>query len=132
MNLPSRRYLAKIRSLGRHDPCPVGLPKPQKTTNRDDCACLGVVFCYSGRMKQVVLSKQAEKALRKMPANTAQTIREKIAILAAGGAALANNVTKLVGSDFYRLRVGDWRVIFDDQGNILQILAVKPRGGAYK
>jgi len=29
------------------------------------------------------------------------------------------------------LRVGDWRVIMDDQGNVLAILDIGPRGGVY-
>jgi mRNA interferase RelE/StbE len=38
------------------------------------------------------------------------------------------------GSGLWRLRVGDWRVIFerDDQARLVTVLAVHARGGAYK
>lgn len=38
------------------------------------------------------------------------------------------------GEPYYRLRVGDWRVIYDkdDDVKIIAIEKVKPRGGAYK
>jgi mRNA interferase RelE/StbE len=38
----------------------------------------------------------------------------------------------LVGESGYRLRVGDWRVIFEVADSTMIILRVKPRGGAYK
>jgi mRNA interferase RelE/StbE len=38
------------------------------------------------------------------------------------------------GSGLWRLRVGDWRVIFerDDQARLVTVLAVYARGGAYE
>ena len=44
----------------------------------------------------------------------------------------ANNVKALVGSPYIRLRVGDWRVVMDDQGAILEIVKIGPRGGIYE
>jgi len=41
----------------------------------------------------------------------------------------ANNVKSLKGREGIRLRVGDWRVIMDDQGNVLAVLDIGPRGG---
>ncbi|WP_349543147.1 type II toxin-antitoxin system RelE/ParE family toxin [Bradyrhizobium sp. ARR65] len=34
--------------------------------------------------------------------------------------------------DEYRLRVGDWRVIFTQDGVILSVLKVAPRSSAYE
>jgi mRNA interferase RelE/StbE len=62
-----------------------------------------------------------------MPANTTRLIRSKIEQYAADPASLANNVLKLQGREGFRLRVGDWRVIFDEDGRILQILQVARR-----
>ena len=44
------------------------------------------------------------------------------------------DVKKLTGQPFYRLRVGQWRVIFDRQDDvkIIAIETLKPRGDAYK
>lgn len=40
----------------------------------------------------------------------------------------------LKGEPYYRLRVGQWRIIFDkdDEVKIIAIEKIKPRGGAYK
>jgi mRNA interferase RelE/StbE len=81
---------------------------------------------------QVRYTKAAIKALMRMPANTAKTIRGKIAAYAADPSSQANNVKKLKGRKGYRLRVGDWRVIFDANGDVLDILAVGPRSGIYE
>ena len=82
---------------------------------------------------EIRYTRAAAKALTKMPANTAQLIRGKIRQYAANPAALANNVKKLQGrADEYRLRVGDWRVIFNQDGVILDVLKVSPRGSAYE
>lgn len=66
-----------------------------------------------------------------MPANTAATIRAKVDQYARDPKSLSNNVVKLQGREAYRLRVGDWRVIFDDDGVVLTILKIGPRGGVY-
>lgn len=66
-----------------------------------------------------------------MPANTARQITAKIEQYAADPASLANNVVRLQGREGFRLRVGDWRVIFSDDGVVLAIMNVGPRGGVY-
>ena len=82
-------------------------------------------------MKPVVIHPAARKTLRRMPANTANRILEKIAAYAADPLSQANNVTALRGRPGIRLRVGDWRVIMED-GEVLDVLQVGPRGGVYE
>jgi mRNA interferase RelE/StbE len=82
-------------------------------------------------MKQVSYTKAAIRALRRMPANTASLIRTKVEAYAQDPSAQANNVKSLKGREGIRLRVGDWRVIMDDQGNVLAVLDIGPRGGIY-
>lgn len=82
-------------------------------------------------MKRVVYTHTANKALSRMPTNTARLIRSKIEQYATDPSSLARNVVKLQGREGYRPRVGDWRVIFDDEGAVLQILQIGPRGGIY-
>lgn len=66
------------------------------------------------------------------PANTSTLIRSKITQYASDPASLANNVTALQGMPGVpRLRVGDWRVIFTHEGEVVAIIRVAPRGGAY-
>lgn len=83
-------------------------------------------------VKEIAYSKLAVKTLRRMPANDARRVMAKIDQFAADPAALANNVKALSGSSFLRLRVGDWRVIMDDKGNVLEILKIAARGSAYE
>jgi mRNA interferase RelE/StbE len=82
-------------------------------------------------MRRVNYTKAAIRALRRMPANTATLIRSKIEAYARDPASQANNVKSLKGREGIRLRVGDWRVIMDDQGNVLAVLDIGPRGGVY-
>ena len=82
-------------------------------------------------MKAIAYSRAAIKTLRRIPANEAERIRLKIELYATDPASLANNVKALVGSPYVRLRVGDWRVIMDDRGNVLDVMKIGPRGGIY-
>ncbi|MCH8239111.1 MAG: type II toxin-antitoxin system RelE/ParE family toxin [Proteobacteria bacterium] len=83
-------------------------------------------------MKQIAYSKSALKALRRIPAGQSRRIRSKIEQYAADPASIANNVKALTGSNYIRLRAGDWRVIVDDQGVVLEVLKAGPRGGIYE
>ena len=82
-------------------------------------------------MYRVEYSKQAMKAILKMPRNTAGLIRRKIKQLATNPHAIPN-VVKLVGRPGCRLRVGDWRIIYEVEEDKLIVLVLKiaPRGGA--
>lgn len=83
-------------------------------------------------MKQISYTRAALRALRRMPANIAALIRAKIVAYAEDPASQANNVKALKGRTGIRLRVGDWRVIMDDQGKVLAVLEIGPRGGVYE
>lgn len=83
-------------------------------------------------MAGVAYSRSAIKALRRAPANVASRIREKIEQVAKDPKALAANIKRLEGRKGYRLRVGDWRVIFERDGDNLIVLDVGPRGGIYE
>jgi mRNA interferase RelE/StbE len=80
-----------------------------------------------------VYSKEARKALRDMPRNLAMRILGKIEGLAADPHASVPNVKPLSGVPGFRLRVGDWRVIYELQDDVLVVLVLRisPRGGAY-
>lgn len=82
-------------------------------------------------MKSISYTKAAIRALSRMPANTSRLIRQKIEAYAIDPASQANNVRALKGRDGIRLRVGDWRVILDDQVNVLAVLDIGARGGIY-
>lgn len=82
-------------------------------------------------MKRITYSKEALKTLSRIPANISKLIRSKIEQYAADPATQTNNVKGLKGHEgVYRLRVGDWRVLFTE-GEIIAIIKVAARGGAY-
>lgn len=62
------------------------------------------------------------------------TIIAKIDGLASDPLSPHNNVTALRGVEGFRLRVGDWRVLYrlDTDTNLLRIAAIVPRGEAYR
>jgi mRNA interferase RelE/StbE len=83
---------------------------------------------------RVEYEAQAAKALRKLPANLRNRIRSKIEQYAEDPKSLSNNVIQLTNSELFRLRVGDYRVIFAVEQNtvtIMVVIDVRPRGGAY-
>lgn len=69
-----------------------------------------------------------------MPRNTAQTILAKIDALAADPTAPNANATALKGGTGFRLRVGDWRVLYvlDTRERLLRVAAIVSRGEAYR
>lgn len=83
-------------------------------------------------MRAIRYTRQALKALRRMLADTAQRIIAKIEQYAAEPKSQANNVTALKGREGIRLRVGDWRVIMNDDGVVLAVLEIGPRGSVYE
>jgi mRNA interferase RelE/StbE len=85
------------------------------------------------RMYTIVTTKSFDKALAKLPANLQKRIVAKIKEVAVNPYAPNHNLTKLQGRDGYRLRVGDWRVIYELQKGrlIMLILALGMRGGIY-
>jgi mRNA interferase RelE/StbE len=58
-------------------------------------------------------------------------IEAKLAQLAIEPTAFANLIKRLKGTHELRLRIGDYRVIFTDDGLILDIRKVGTRGGIY-
>ena len=80
---------------------------------------------------EVTYRKKALKVLRRLPANQSKKIEDKIKEYTTNPKSQADNVTNLRGRDGYRLRVGDWRVILNKNGEILDVLDVGPRGGIY-
>jgi mRNA interferase RelE/StbE len=74
-------------------------------------------------------SRDALKTLRGMPTNVADRIRGKVDQYIADPASHANNVKALQGEKGYlRLRVGDWRVIFREDGSVVLIAASRRAG----
>ena len=76
-------------------------------------------------MWSVTYTADAVRALSGMDQVIAKRIRVKILALALDPKAPNNNVKKLTGVAGYRLRVGDWRVIYTLKQQILTIIVVR-------
>jgi mRNA interferase RelE/StbE len=78
-------------------------------------------------MYKIEFSKTAFKDLSKLPKHIQGLIIEKLDILAQNPALLKNNIKTLKGKykGLKRLRVGKYRIIFEEKENELIILIVR-------
>jgi mRNA interferase RelE/StbE len=81
-------------------------------------------------VKTIFYTRAAARALRKH-GNMAARITAKIEEYAENPGALANVVTEMVGKDYLRMRVGDFRVLFRETATEITVLDLGPRGGIY-
>ena len=82
-------------------------------------------------MKRVILLDPAVAAMRKH-SNMAKRIADKLAAYAEDPASLANQVTELRGRRVKRLRVGDFRVLFEETATEIIVSDIGPRSSIYK
>jgi len=80
--------------------------------------------------KAVVILPAAAKSLRRHRSEAGR-ILEKIEVYALDPASQANSVKKLVGSTALRLRVGDFRVVFEETETEIIVTRIGPRGSVY-
>jgi len=78
---------------------------------------------------RIVFSNEASRDLERLSPEVARRITAKIERLKNG---LAGNVKRLTNySPEYRLRVGDWRVLFDVAKDVVLVQHVSHRSQAY-
>ena len=84
-------------------------------------------------MYAVEYTKQALNSLRRMPRNKTDRIRSNISRLSMDPMSMPN-VKKLTDHPGYRLRVGNWRILYilKQHQVVIQVLKIAPRGKAYK
>ena len=75
---------------------------------------------------KISYSKASVKFLKKQNKDTQYRIINAIEKIPNG------DIVKLHGVDAYRLRVGDFRVVYDSYGNIINIIDINNRGQVYK
>ncbi|MCM1213276.1 MAG: type II toxin-antitoxin system RelE/ParE family toxin [Lachnospiraceae bacterium] len=76
---------------------------------------------------EIIYSKQAIKFIKKQDRNTQARITTAISKLPFSG-----DIQKMQGSSGYRLRIGDFRVLFDINGITIDIIEIGNRGQIYK
>jgi len=75
---------------------------------------------------EIKYSKAAVKFLKKQNKSSQNRIMNAIEKIPAG------DIVKLHGISGYRLRVGNYRILFDFNGNIIAIIDIDNRGQIYK
>ena len=76
-------------------------------------------------MYQLVFTRSATKSLRRMQRDIAKKIRKKLDALVRDPYSDKHKVRKLKGRAGFRLRAGDWRVIYAINNEKIEILVVK-------
>jgi len=82
---------------------------------------------------QVVIHRKAERVLKRLDGDMLEGIRRAIRGLAREPR--PPGYKKLTGyENLYRIRVGDWRIIYAIEENqlVILVLEIAPRGGAYR
>jgi mRNA interferase RelE/StbE len=82
-------------------------------------------------MKTVLYTASAAKDLKKF-GNMASRIMKAVSEYAADQKAHANKVLPLTGIDAKRMRVGEFRVIFEETATQITVTKIGPRGGVYE
>lgn len=82
-------------------------------------------------VRRLAYSKAAINTLRRMPANQSSLIQNKLRAYAADPKSQAANVKLLKGSELRRLRVGDWRAIFEESADAIVVIKIGSRGAVY-
>ena len=78
-------------------------------------------------MPNIIYTKKARKSIKSLDIRVKDRVKDGIEKIPLGA------IKKLQGySNLYRLRIGDYRVIYQMEHDIIIIDAVLPRGEAYK
>ena len=85
-------------------------------------------------MFEITYSRQAIKGMMGLQPARRQAVINSINAIAAAPFAKHPNVARLTASRAYRLRVGDWRVIYelDRKTRTMHVVTIAPRGRAYR
>ncbi|AFZ53354.1 type II toxin-antitoxin system RelE family toxin [Cyanobacterium aponinum] len=75
-------------------------------------------------MYKIEYSKTAIKKLNKIPKNLVKRIQNKLTEIAQNPYRENPNLKKLVGREGYRLRIGDWRIIYEINNDRIVILVL--------
>ncbi|HQU99199.1 MAG TPA: type II toxin-antitoxin system RelE/ParE family toxin [Nitrosomonas sp.] len=82
----------------------------------------------------LLIRSQAKKKLQNLPRTDRFRIAEKLEQLGRNPDDNSLDIKKLEGEPYFRLRVGNWRIIFErhDVVKIIAVEKIKSRGDAYK
>lgn len=80
----------------------------------------------------LVFKESSEKDLRKIPKSAVKSILKKLIDLESNP--YPHGIKKLIGSEFYRIRIGDYRIIYsiDNKLKSVIIFYIRHRKDVYK
>ena len=81
---------------------------------------------------RIVMERQPEKTLRRLPQNLGRRIDRVILSLTDNPYPVGSK--KLVGhNNLHRIRIGSWRIVYaiEDDQLIILVIRIAPRGSAY-
>jgi mRNA interferase RelE/StbE len=83
---------------------------------------------------QIAFTRSGERSLARVPVDRQRQILARLKALAADPTSRSIDVRPLAGSDLFRLRVGDYRVLFslNEAHGILTVELIRTRGDVYK
>jgi len=76
-------------------------------------------------MYKLVFTKIAERNLKSLNKDSYFLIKNKLLLLSQDPNLLENNIKRLKNTDAFRLRVGNYRVIFEKDEGVLKIIIIK-------
>jgi len=84
--------------------------------------------------KKVLLSPRAQKEYNALQQDIKDRIKKSLNELAAGSKRLDTKKLKGIGDreDLFRLRVGDYRIIYYPESDIINVIRIEHRGKGYK
>lgn len=82
---------------------------------------------------RIVFTRRALKDLRSLPKEDRERAMDRISAFAGEPTSPQHDVIHLVGqSKGYRLRVGDWRVVFNVDNEVIEVLRIGHRREVYR
>ena len=81
---------------------------------------------------RVIVARRPGRILRRLPGDVRERIAEKLTELSHDPRPHGHKYMRAHG--LYRVRVGDWRIIYsiEDDKLVVVVVRIAPRGGAYK
>ena len=83
-------------------------------------------------MRRLRFTRRATRDLARLPDKAASNIVLKLEKMAADPTSQANNIRALAGFEGFRLRVGDWRILFTQDDNDIVVHVVGHRSSVYR
>jgi mRNA interferase RelE/StbE len=80
-------------------------------------------------VKMIVLQPSAARALDKLPADVRTRLEQALTTYALSG---QGDAKAMVGTPTVRLRIGDFRIIFDESAEIIRVLVIGHRRDIYR